>query len=315
MPQRKNVLEALLLTLGTCAIVVLMAPFARMIGGVFDAALSGVQTGLTKGADEMRAAVMPAISLVMIVSGALGAIILLTNLLLTGFNASLKSLEPKLSKLDPINGLKQMFSVAILYSFGRLITYFTIASITLWFLVRASIGDAIDAASCGLVCLAALFPPMFLKAAAILLATLIIMAVIDYKIQDVLWRSQLKMSLEDIKREYKSSEGDPRVKGARKNIAQSDAHMPMMRDVTHVVYAQGVMVALVYRPGHVPFMAAKVQGTTVPKLVRKYRTIGAKCVNLPKIAQEFYAMAAPGNYLRHQSAKGMSQVLRAAGEA
>ena len=314
LPQRKNVLEAVLLTLGTCAIVALMAHVAQLCAGIFDAALAGVNTGLTEGAAGVQRAVIPAVGFMLAIAGGLGAIILFVSLQLTGFNASMKPLEPNLSKLNPVNGLKQMFSIAILYNFVRLIIYFTVATITLWVLVRSSLADAIEAADCGLFCLAALFPPIFLKAAAILLFTLIIMAVIDYRIQDKLWRKQLKMSHEDIKREHKSSEGDPRIKGARKSLAQADAHMPMMRDVTHVVHSQGVMVALVYKHGHIPFLAAKTQGNTVPKLVRKYRSLGAKCVNLPKVAREFYGMAPPGSYLRPQAAKGMAQVLRATGE-
>lgn len=314
LPQNKNILEAILLTFGMLITFGISSQLSQNVAGVFDAAILSISGNLENGFGPVMDAAWPPFQASLNIALSLGALILMVNLLLTRFNFTIKALEPKLNKFNPVNGLKQMFSMSIVYNFFRLLTYFIFAGTTLYILITYNLSDALEAAACGPACLAAVFRRLVIQAIVVMLLWLIIMAVIDFKIQHMLYMKQMRMTKDEIKREYKSSQGDPQIKGARTMQAKMDAMMPTIREVTHVIYSQAQMVGLIYRPGQVPYMAMKAQGSNVPKLVRQYRRSKAKCVNLPKIAREFYAMAPPGSYLKYQSGKGMAIVLRATGE-
>jgi type III secretion protein U len=310
LPQRKNVLEATILTLGVLYVAVTWKRFAKGIGGIFDVSIVGITKGLAESRTAFYSAFVDATSYSVIFMIALAIFVLIFNLVLTKFNFAPESMSPKFEKFNPISGLKGIFSKSTVYSFIRLIIFFSSASLTLIFTIMTNIGDIVSAGACGISCISVVLPRIIIQTVAIILLILLIMAYADFKVQTMLFISQSKMSKDEVKREHKGSQGDPMIKSARKQIANDDANLPTMQEISHVIYSNSVLVALIYREGTTPFVVMKTKGGGVPRLLQKLRSVGATCVNLPLVAAEFHKLGNVGAYMDKRSAKGMAKVLQ-----
>ena len=155
----------------------------------------------------------------------------LASVALGGFNVSLQAMQPKLSKLDPIKGMKRIFSakglMELLKSLGKfvLVATATVALLNLWSDQLLRLGDlGIEqalVAGMGIVGWSAL----------LLASTLILMALIDVPFQ--LWqhRRDLKMTQQEVRDELKETEGKPEVKGRIRQLQREMAQRRMMQEV------------------------------------------------------------------------------------
>jgi flagellar biosynthetic protein FlhB len=141
------------------------------------------------------------------------------------------SLKPKFSKISPLAGLKRLFSTQALANFVKgLIKLGVIGSVMvalLWpqrhrleSLVQTDIlGTLMLTRSLSLDLLAAVVAILFLVAAA------------DYLFQYRQWFERQKMSLREMKDEFKQTEGDPLVKGKIRQLRQARMRKRMMAAV------------------------------------------------------------------------------------
>jgi flagellar biosynthetic protein FlhB len=144
---------------------------------------------------------------------------------------SLESLKPKLSKVSPLSGLKRLFSTQALANFGKgLVKLAVVGSVMvalLWpqrfrleGLVQTDIlGTLMLTRSMSLDMLGAVVAIMFLVAAA------------DYLFQYRQWFDRQRMSVQEIKEEFKQTEGDPVVKGKIRQLRQARMRKRMMAAV------------------------------------------------------------------------------------
>ena len=312
LPQRKNVIEAVFLTFSILLLIGLTGRISEAMLSILDNVIAAVQIGFEESLGYVLISVKELLAVFLIFLGSTFAFTLLFGLFLNKFNFAVKAMKPRFEKLNPVNGLKSLFSKTTLYNFGRILTYFIILSLVLYFTIGNNFTDVINASHCGVYCLTPLFLGYLKTVVAIILFVLLLMAAADFKVQTALFRKQNMMSKEDLKNEFKGQEGDPQVKGERKSIAMQDANLPNLKDATHVIYGEHFMVAIMYYPGSdaPPFMVAKARGSSIGKTLRRSRSYGLRPFNLPSVAKEFHKMAAPGSYLPARSASGIHKVIK-----
>ena len=170
-----------------------------------------------------------------------------TRLLVTG-----ESLKPKFSRISPLQGFKRLFS---LRSVVEALKGILKISILLYLIfnyfrtVAVGFGRFLDmelSQSCSL-----LFDDIFNLIFQVAIA-FIVLAAADYLYQWWDYERQMKMSKQEVKEEYKQTEGDPQVKGKIKQIQRQRAQQRMMQQVpgADVVIRNPthVAVALRYKP-------------------------------------------------------------------
>ncbi|MDC0659477.1 EscU/YscU/HrcU family type III secretion system export apparatus switch protein [Leisingera sp. SS27] len=312
LPQRKNVIEAVFLTVSVLLLAGLAGRISDSLQAVLSNVISSVQTGFDEGLGLVLISIKELAVVFFIFLGAAFAFTLLFGLFLNRFNFAPKAMKPKFEKLNPVNGLKSLFSKNTLYNFGRILTYFIILSLLLYITIRNNFTDVINASHCGVYCLAPLFIGYLKTLLAVILVVLLLLAAADYKVQNALFRKQNMMSKDDVKNEFKGQEGDPQVKGERKSIAMREANLPSLKEATHVIYGEQYMVAVIYYPDSQtpPFMVAKARGGSIGKTLRRSQSYGVGLYNLPGVAKELHKMAAPGSYLPAKSAAGIHKVIK-----
>ncbi len=317
LPQRKNVLETATMLFAGLFVAGMWKSVGAKMTHVFEVALVNFDMTFSAKLSYTLPAVIDVFKFAVIFAVGSGAFVLVLNLYLNKFNFAPKALAPKFEKLNPINGFKQIFSMSTLYNFFRLLVLFISLSSILYLVIAFNIKEGLAASRCGITCLAGFFPPIFFQLISFFLMVLVILAVIDFRVQSALHIKQNKMSKDDVKREHKGSEGDPMIKSKRLGIAFEDAFSPGVKEVTHVVYSSDALVAMRYEkatPDIPPFVIMKAKDDAVPDLVKRFQIMGAKCLNLPTVAVRFHLATTIGNYVGAAGSMDAAKILHRAGD-
>lgn len=211
-----------------------------------------------------------------------------------GFNFSMKAVEPKLSKLNPIKGLKNIFSVNSLAELGKGILKVVLIGGVGFFLVIQDIGSYSALSSMSLKEGIAKSVNMILFDTLILAGIYMLIGAIDAPYQ--LWRhaKKLRMSLEELKKENKETEGDPHLKGRIRAAQREMAKRRMMASVPGadviVTNPTHFAVAIKYEKeiGTAPKVVAKGLDEVAHKIKEIAREAGVSIVEAPPLARALY---------------------------
>lgn len=126
-------------------------------------------------------------------------------------------LKFKLEKLDPVKGLKNMFSVKSLFEVAKGLVKVGVVAYIAWTVVAAHMPELLGnifAANklAGFVAVSAIFWEFFWKSSIFLF----VIAIIDFLFQRWKYMKDQRMSFKELKDEYKNTEGDPLIKSKRR---------------------------------------------------------------------------------------------------
>ena len=182
---------------------------------------------------------------------------------LGGWLFSMEALAPKFSRMNPLSGLKRMFSMKSIVELLKALGKFAIVLLVALFVLARARNELIKFASEPLE-MAILHSMQVVGWSALWLACgLIAIAVIDVPFQ--MWDSKqkLKMTKQEVRDEYKDSEGKPEVKGRIRQLQREMAERRMMSAIPEadviITNPTHFAVALKYdsEKGQAPILLAK----------------------------------------------------------
>jgi len=196
--------------------------------------------------------------------GGVAVIGILANAGQFGLLFSPSSIQPKLSNVDPAAALKKMVSKKNLFEFLKSALKIAFLSLLLFILIRSSIHDLVKLPSCTIVCVPAVLEQLLIRVIQYTVAAFVIVAAADFAYQKWSFTEEMKMTKDEVKREYKESEGDPHIKGKRKQFAQelvqADSDERVRKSSVVVTNPTHIAVALDYRPGATPLPIVRLIG-------------------------------------------------------
>jgi flagellar biosynthesis protein FlhB len=265
-----------------------------------------LQLAMRLGGEVVAAIAIPILLLVLAAIGG--------NLVQHRLVWSAEGLKPKLSKISPAAGLKRLFSKHSLANFVKglvkLALLGTIMAALLW-PQRHRLEALVGLDPAGLLPFAQTLALQLLGAAVAVLA---IIAVADYLFQYRQWFERQKMSVRELKEEFRQSEGDPIVKGKIKQIRQARMRKRMMAAVptASVVIANPThyAVALRYDQGmNAPLCVAK----GVDAVARKIREVAAEhsvpVVENPPLARALHGTVEIDREIPPEHYKAVAEVI------
>lgn len=193
------------------------------------------------------------------VIGALGAFLCAMGgvaLAITALQArgvlSLKPMTPNFGKLNPLTNAKRMLGVQAPIDLAKSLGKMGLIGGVVYTALMQAMPDALRLAQMSPMALL----PMVRQYSVHLLMTAgfayIALAGGDYLWQWWSFKKDLRMSKEEVKQENKQQEGDPHIKGRRRQIAQSYARRKMMKDVVKadviIVNPTHIAIAIKYDP-------------------------------------------------------------------
>ncbi len=218
----------------------------------FKAALKIVTTGVLEKSIMLT---IPLI-LVAVISAIVG------NVLQFGLLFAPEGIKPDIKKISPIGGLKKIFAIKNLVEFIKSIIKIVFLSFVVYYVIKTSIGDMINLPYCGSQCILPIVGVLMKKLLIYACVAFIIIAVLDYMFERQQFMKQQRMSKDEVKREYKESEGSPEIKGKRKEIHQEILNSAENTSKSDVVIKNPTHLAigLRYRQESTPLPMVTVKG-------------------------------------------------------
>lgn len=205
-----------------------------------------------------------------------------------------ESLKPKLDRISPMAGMKRLFSKHALVNFVKgvlkLVLVGSIMTAVLWpERDRLESFIALDPAALMPVTLS-----LSLKILGAAVAALAFIAAADYVFQYRQWFERQKMSLRELKEEFKQTEGDPHVKGRIRRIREQRMRKRMMASVPEasvvITNPTHFAVALKYERGdNAPVCVAKGVDSLALKIRGVAKEHSVPVIENPPLARALHA--------------------------
>ena len=188
----------------------------------------------------------------------------LANMAQFGMLFSAHSLKPNLGNLNPAKGVKKIFALQNLVEFIKSVIKIVFLSILIFLVIRTSIHELVKIPHCGFRCILPVLPRLFFQLIIYTVAAFVVIAAADFVFQKWKFTKDQKMSKEEVKKEYKESEGDPHIKGKRKQFAQelvqSNQEAAVRKSKVVVTNPIHLAIALDYRKGETPLPIIRAMG-------------------------------------------------------
>jgi len=240
---------------------------------------------------------------------------IVVNVAQTGFVFAPKVLEAKISSLNPIKGFKKIFSmrgvVKLIKGFSKIL----LISIIIYFTMRHKMGNIVTFLLLPIGEMVQQSGGYILTVITRILAALIVLAVLDAAYERYQHRTDLRMTQKEDKDERKQMEGDPEMKGRRKEKARS---MHQKR-LDHAVLGSEVVVtnpthyavALHYDPKHseAPIVKAKGMRNRALKIKEFAKEYDVPIVENKPVARALYASADEDEYVPPELYKAVAEIL------
>ncbi len=223
-------------------------------------------------------AIVDAVWMLLPFFGALMVIAVLVSVALGGMTFSAEALAPKLDKLNPIKGMKRVFSVKGLVELLKALAKFMLIAGVTALVLRSSLEQFVGLSRMDVIQAMAEVGTLIGWSFIIIASTLVLIALVDVPFQ--LWdhRQQLRMTRQELRDEMKETEGRPEVKGRIRSMQRELAYRRMMEEVPKAD-------VVVTNPTHFAVALSYDQGKmAAPKVVAKGKELVA--ANIRKVAME-----------------------------
>lgn len=220
VPKSRELSSAVVLLTLTVALVSAAAPLQAGFGTLFDLSLASMHQGPDATLRALRASLALASSLVLpvLLAGMFSGVAL--TFLQVGPLLTFEPIAPDFTRLDPVKGLRQVFSLKRLVELLKSLALLAIVVGVAWYTMRAALRGMLALVlapghavlhSLGLV-----GEQLFMRVGLALLGV----GVLDLLYQRWQFQRDQRMSKDEVKREYKSAEGDGQLKHERKRVHQ-----------------------------------------------------------------------------------------------
>lgn len=216
------------------------------------------------------------------------------NVSLGGINFSTQAMMPKASKMSPLAGFKRMFGVQALVELTKGIAKFSVVAFSAYFLLSFYFNDIMLLSSDHLPGNVYHALDLLVWMFILLCSSILFIVVIDVPFQIWNHNKQLKMTKQEVKDEYKDTEGKPEVKGHIRQMQRELAQRRMMAEVPNadviVVNPEHFAVAIKYdvQRSAAPFVIAKGVDDVAFKIREIARAHNIAIVSAPPLARAIY---------------------------
>lgn len=213
----------------------------------------------------------------------------------TRFNVSFQSLKPKFSKLNPFTGIKKLFALKNVVELIKNLIKITLLLALLYNLVKGDVVKIARTIDMQPMVAAAHMLDMAYDLVIKVCMAFCAVAFFDYLYQRWEYERDLKMTKEEVKEEYKQTEGNPEIKGRIKKLQRQMAMSRMMQKVPQadviVRNPTHVAVALKYDPDKdgAPIVLAKGLDELALRIVKVGEENGVFITENKPLARSLYA--------------------------
>lgn len=243
-------------------------------------------------------------------------IAIVANMAQVGMLFTAEPLKPKLSNLNPASGLKKMVSPKNLFEFLKSAVKIAFLSLLLFIVIRSSLQDLVKIPHCGLGCIPTVAGKLLFEIMIYTVAAFVIVAAADFVYQKAHFMKEMRMSKEEIKKEYKEMEGDPHIKGKRKQLhhelMQSDTDAAVRKSKVVVTNPTHIAVALDYQQGETPLPVIRAMGQNIQakRIIKIAQEAGIPIMQNVPVARGLYENGKLNQYIPSDMIEAVAEIFR-----
>lgn len=211
-----------------------------------------------------------------------------------GFLVTVEAIKPKLSKVSLVEGAKRLFSIRALVEFAKGIVKLAIVGAAACFILWPSLVGLDTTPAMAVVTQLEILYELAQRLFIGVLAVVAAIAAFDFLYQKQSFLKRMRMSHQELKDEFKQTEGDPMIKNRLRQIRMERARRRMMAAVPEsdvvITNPTHFAVALKWKPEEMN--APRVAAKGVDHLALKIREVAEAnripIVENPPLAQALY---------------------------
>ncbi len=240
---------------------------------------------------------------------------LIIGLLQTRFLFTFKPLKMDLNRLNPITGLKRMFSLRSLFELLKAILKLAIIGFVGYSVIKGNFDKVLLTVDSSLIdgtlIMWGVLSELIIKCGI----ALIVVSIADYYYSRYEYEQNIKMTKQEIKEEFKEIEGNPEIKRRQRQIMMQFAMHRMMQEVPKasvvITNPTHFACALKYDPEEdfAPKLVAKGVDKVALRIIDIARKNDVPIVRNPRLAREIYYSTELGDIIPEKLYKAVAEVL------
>ncbi|MFR2234606.1 MAG: flagellar biosynthesis protein FlhB [Lachnospiraceae bacterium] len=205
-----------------------------------------------------------------------------------------KPLQPKLSKFNPINGIKRMFSVRTLVSLIKQVVILVVIIIVVYNKLKSRMSDIYMLYDIPLISAIMFLGDIIFDIGTVICVIYTIIGIADYVFEKRKFRKDMMMTKQEVKDEWKNTEGNPEVKNKIRQKMSEASRRRMMQAVPEadvvITNPTHFAVALKYEQnkGKAPVVVAKGEDYLAAKIKEAARENNIEIVENKPLARMLY---------------------------
>jgi len=297
--------------------------FSSKIYGTLSAYMTGLFLGVSKNIDLVNTAgtyIFEAIQIIfmtsvpiMVITALVGVFI---NFIIIGPLFSAQAMKPDIKRLNPVDNLKNIFKIKTFVELLKSIFKITGAVIIIYGVMSSSLNEIISSVGTNALGAALIFSDFLFKVIIRVGLFFIAIAIFDLVFQKRNFAKQMMMEKFEVKQEYKDTEGDPHIKGRRKQLAQEIAYQEgpssVRRAKTVITNPIHLAVALEYDSAKDP--APKIltmgKGIVADKIISVAQDFNVPIMRNVPLAHELFEFGSISQYIPEKTYSAVAEILK-----
>ncbi|MCA8998294.1 MAG: type III secretion system export apparatus subunit SctU [Planctomycetaceae bacterium] len=224
--------------------------------------------------------------------------------------------KPDLKKLNPADKLKQMFSLKNFMEFLKSNVKVVFLGVLLYIVIKNAIPELLKIPYSGLDGVSAMLGSLMLDVAIFTGFAYVLIAGADFAFQRWQHTKGLMMTKDEVKREYKEMEGDPTIKGKRRQLHQElvmqDTIAKVRKSTVLVTNPTHRAIAIYYEDGEtkLPIITAKGEGFLAQRMVKAAQEEGIPIMQNVPLAHDLFDNGQIEHYIPRDLIRPVAEVLR-----
>lgn len=240
----------------------------------------------------------------------------LVSFLINGPVFSFEAMKFDIKKLNPIEGIKQKFKLKVLIELLKSIAKITGAAIIIYFIVMNSLPQILSTVLMPIVASASIVNNFLFKAALQVGIFFLFVALFDLAFQKKNFAKEMKMEKFEVKQEYKDTEGDPMIKGRRREMAREIAYQEGPRAARKaraiITNPTHLAIALKYDPEEepAPIILTMGAGLIAEQIIKIGVDNKIPIMRNVDLARELYSKGKIADYIPEHTYEAVAEILK-----
>lgn len=259
-----------------------------------------------------------AMDITLILAAPLGVLVIAAiagSVIQTGVMASAENIKPKLEKINPLAGLKRQFALKALAEFVKGLIKIAVVGVVATMVIVPEFRGMEQLSGLDAATVMERIYDLSVQLMIAVLAIVTLIAALDYLYQRFEFMKQQRMTKQEVKDEYKQSEGDPMVKARLRQIRMERSRRRMIQAVPEadvvITNPTHFAIAMKYEPGEMgaPRVLAKGVDAVAFRIREVAEEHGVAVVENPPLARALYAAVDVDEEIPPEHYKAVAEII------